>query len=164
MDHRLIFIRLTSRQDPSGTDGGPYRCHVQNSFGESNAKLNLNIEAEPETQAKGTAPTFVEKPRIESSADGKKVTMFCKVKADPKPTVIWTRESVVVKESSRISISIIEEKEVYSIKMELKDPHPDDAGLYKCTVKNAHGEVNANLTLNIESKLNINCSSTTALC
>jgi Immunoglobulin I-set domain len=112
----------------------------------------LNIEAEPEAAASGGAPTFIEKPKIESSADGKKVTMSCKVKADPKPTVVWTRESVVVKESSRISISIVQEKDVYAIKLELKDPHPDDAGIYKCTVKNAHGEVNANLTLNIESK------------
>ena len=37
----------------------------------------------------------------------------------------------------------------------LQDPQPSDAGLYKCTVKNAHGEVNANLTLNIESKLKL---------
>merc|ERR1712071_688717 len=135
-------------KDPSGSDGGPYRCHVKNVYGESNAKLNLNIEAEPEPE--GGAPTFIEKPKMESSADGKKVTMSCKVKADPKPSVVWTREGVTVKESSRISISIVQEKDSYAIKLELKDPQPADAGLYKCTVKNVHGEVNANLTLNIE--------------
>merc|ERR1711973_1001544 len=114
----------------------------------SNAKLNLNIESEPEPE--GGAPTFIEKPKIESSADGKKVTMACKVKADPKPSVVWTREGVTVKESSRISMSIVQEKDTYAIKLELKDPQPADAGLYKCTVMNVHGEVNANLTLNIE--------------
>merc|ERR1712071_186579 len=112
-------------KEPSGADGGPYRCHVKNVHGESNAKLNLNIEADPEPE--GGAPTFIEKPRIESSAD-------------PKLSVVWTRETLVVKESSRISITIVQDKDSYAIKLELKDPQPSDAGLYKCTVKNAHGE------------------------
>ena len=90
---------------------------MKNDHGESNAKLNLNIEGEPEPE--GCAPTFVEKPRMDSSVDGKKVFMHCKVKADPKPSVIWTRESVTDKESSRISISIVQEKNVYIIKLEL---------------------------------------------
>ena len=98
-------------------DGGPYKCHVKNPYGESNAKLNLNIESEPEPT--GGGPTFIEKPRITSSADGKKVTMACKVKADPKPSVVWTRESTVVRESSRVSISIVQEKDIYVIKLEL---------------------------------------------
>lgn len=104
-------------QDPSKADGGPYKCHVKNDHGESNAKLNLNIEADAEPE--GYPPSFVEKPRMESSADGKKVTMWCKVKADPKPTISWTRESVTVKESSRISIKVVQEKDVYIIKLEL---------------------------------------------
>lgn len=104
-------------KDPSKGDGGPYKCHVKNEHGESNAKLNLNIESEPEVS--GFAPTFVDKPRIESSADGKKVIMYCKVKADPKPSVTWTKESITIKESSRISISIVQEKDTYAFKLEL---------------------------------------------
>lgn len=77
--------------------------------------MNIEADAEPE----GYPPSFVEKPRMESSADGKKVTMWCKVKADPKPTISWTRESVTVKESSRISIKVVQEKDVYIIKLEL---------------------------------------------
>lgn len=91
---------------------------MKNIHGESNAKLNLNIEADPEPE--GGAPTFIDKPKIESSADGKKVTMSCKVKADPKPTVVWTRDGVTVKESSRISMSIVQDKDTYAIKLELK--------------------------------------------
>jgi hypothetical protein len=34
----------------------------------------------------------------------------------------------------------------------LNDPGPDDSGLYKCNIKNELGELNANLTLNVESK------------
>ena len=104
-------------QDPSKVDGGPYKCYVKNDHGESNAKLNLNIEADPEPE--GYPPSFLEKPQMESSANGKKVTMYCKVKADPKPSVTWTRESVTVKESLRISIKVIQEMDAYSIKLEL---------------------------------------------
>jgi hypothetical protein len=31
-----------------------------------------------------------------------------------------------------------------------QDPAPENAGLYKCVVNNKYGEINANLSLNIE--------------
>lgn len=37
---------------------------------------------------------------------------------------------------------------------QLQDPQLEDSGLYKCNIKNSMGELNANLTLNIESKCN----------
>jgi hypothetical protein len=136
-------------KDPSGPDGGTYRCHVKNEFGESNANLNLNIEAEPEPE--GDGPTFVEKPRITSHQGGKLVIMECKVRANPKPTIVWYREGKQVTESSKIKISFEKvEEDVYYIKLELKDPGTEDSGLYKCNIKNTLGELNANLTLNIE--------------
>ena len=113
--------------------------------------MNLNIEAEPEPEGEG--PTFVEKPRILSENNGKLVIMECKVKANPKPTILWTRDGVVVRESSRIKMSIVDQvNDIYYIKLELLEPQLDDSGLYKCNIKNNLGELNANLTLNIESK------------
>lgn len=136
-------------QDPSAPDGGTYRCHVKNEFGESNANLNLNIEAEPEPE--GDGPTFVEKPRITSHQGGKLVIMECKVRSNPKPTIVWYREGKQVTESSKIKISFEKvEEDVYYIKLELNDPGLEDSGLYKCNIKNTLGELNANLTLNIE--------------
>merc|ERR1712228_821649 len=35
-------------------------------------------------------------------------------------------------------------------RVELTDPAPENAGLYKCVVNNKYGEINANLSLNIE--------------
>ena len=105
-------------QDPSGKDGGTYRCHVENTHGESNANLNLNIEAEPEPT--GTAPTFAEKPRIVSEQNGKLIRMECKVKADPKPTFKWVCEGTEITSSSKFSISIKEESGIYIILLEIK--------------------------------------------
>ncbi|XP_047102337.1 muscle M-line assembly protein unc-89-like isoform X2 [Schistocerca piceifrons] len=135
-------------KDPTGPDGGIYRCHVKNEFGESNANLNLNIEAEPEPE--GDGPTFIEKPRIVSEQGGKLVIMECKVKANPKPTIVWYREGKVVKESSKISMKVDQKGDTYHIILEVRDPQLEDSGLYKCNIKNDLGELNANLTLNIE--------------
>lgn len=146
-----LSIMVFMWQDPSAPDGGTYRCHVKNEYGESNANLNLNIEAEPEPE--GDGPTFVEKPRIQSQNQGKLVIMDCKVKANPKPEIVWTHAGKIVKESSKISISIVQEKQdIYYIKLTLNDPGAEDSGLYKCNIKNALGELNANLTLNVESE------------
>jgi hypothetical protein len=104
-------------QDPSGKDGGTYRCHVKNDYGESNANLNLNIESEAELD--GNGPTFVEKPRITSERNGKLVIMEFKVKADPKPTIVWYRESTVIKETVKLKMFMTQSADVYHIRLEL---------------------------------------------
>lgn len=78
--------------------------------------------------------------------------MECKVKADPKPDIVWYRNGEIVKESNKIKMSIEQRGDQYYIKLELIDPQLEDSGLYKCNIKNLLGELNANLTLNIESK------------
>lgn len=146
-----IYELILEIKDPSAPDGGTYKCHVKNEFGESNANLNLNIEAEPEPEGEG--PTFIVKPKIISENNGKLVIMECKVKANPKPTITWTREGVIVEESNKIKMTIIDEKDdCYLVRLELTDPGLEDSGLYKCNIKNTLGELNANLTLNIESE------------
>lgn len=115
--------------------------------------MNLNIEAEPEPEGEG--PTFIDKPRIVSENNGKLVIMDCKVKANPKPEIIWTREGEVVKESGKCVMTMREKGDMYYIRLELVEPALEDSGLYKCNIKNNLGELNANLTLNIESECRI---------
>lgn len=82
------------------------------------------------------------------------MVMDCSVKADPAPSIVWYHEGKQVEKSSKVSITIDKKGEVYYIRLELKDPNKEDSGLYKCNIKNPFGELNANLTLNIESKNN----------
>lgn len=123
---------------------------MKNEFGESNANLNLNIEAEPEPE--GDGPIFIEKPRIISENNGKLVIMECKVKANPRPEITWTKEGRIITETSQIKLFVVQKDDVYEIRLELSEPNLEDSGLYKCNIKNNLGELNANLTLNIESK------------
>ena len=64
-------------QSPNAEDGGDYKCIVKNELGQLQAKLNLNIEAEPATpspdQAAAGAPTFTEKPKIVTLEEGRLV-------------------------------------------------------------------------------------------
>lgn len=46
--------------------------------------------------------------------------MECKVKASPKPTITWYLDSVVIKETVRIIQTVKQEKDVYTIRLELK--------------------------------------------
>lgn len=145
-----IYELILLLTNPTAADGGAYRCHVKNEFGESNANLNLNIEAEPEPEGEG--PTFVEKPTIQSKDNGKLVIMGCKVKASPRPTIVWYHEGKEIRDSSKIKTRVEVKEDIYTIVLELIDPGIEDSGLYKCNIKNELGELNANLTLNIESK------------
>lgn len=130
---------------------------MRNEFGESNANLNLHIEAEPEMEGEG--PTFIEKPRIISENNGKLVIMECKIRAEPKPTVTWYRNNVKIKETNKIKMFMEERgSDQYYVKLELIDPQIEDSALYKCNISNALGELNANLTLNIESKCFCSCN------
>ncbi|VVC89475.1 unnamed protein product [Leptidea sinapis] len=143
-----VYELVLLLSNPTAVDGGAYRCHVQNEFGESNANLNLNIEAEPEPEGEG--PTFIEKPTIQSKDNGKLVIMGCKVKANPKPTIVWYHEGKQIRDSSKIKTRVEVKEDIYTIVLELLDPGIEDSGLYKCNIKNDLGELNANLTLNIE--------------
>lgn len=76
--------------------------------------------------------------------------MTCKVKATPKPDILWKHEGNIVIESEQCKMSVEEMGNIYNIKLELVDPGLEASGLYKCNIKNNLGELNANLTLNIE--------------
>lgn len=78
--------------------------------------------------------------------------MDCSVKADPAPTIVWYHADKIVQKSSKVTITIEKKEEIYYIRLELKDPVKEDSGLYRCNIKNAYGELNANLTLNVESE------------
>lgn len=71
--------------------------------------------------ANGFAPSFIEKPRIIPNDAGTLITMKCKCKAKPGPTVTWYRGQEIVTESSKISIkSTSIEENIYELILEIK--------------------------------------------
>lgn len=62
----------------------------------------------------------MEKPRIRSEHGGKLVIMDCKIKANPKPDVIWYHNGKVISQNYKISWKMEEKEDHYYIRLELK--------------------------------------------
>jgi hypothetical protein len=139
-------------QDPGAEDGGDYKSLVKNEHGNLQAKLNLNIEAEPVAPGKTMdAPTFVEKPKIVTLNEGKLVQLIVRYKSSSKCTCSWYYKETVISESS--SMKVVHEKidsTSYECRLEIKDPDEKTAGMYKCVVSNEKGEINGNVMLNVQ--------------
>ena len=97
------------------------------------------------------APTFVEKPKIVTLNEGKLVQLIVKYKASSKCTCSWYYKETLIQQSQ--SIQVFHEsisKNEYECRLEIQEPGPNTAGMYKCLVSNEKGEINANLMLNIQ--------------
>ena len=76
---------------------------MKNDFGQLQAKLNLNIEAEPAPPAAtGAAPTFVEKPKIVTKEEGKLIMLIVKYRAEAQCTTVWSYKESQVVESKTV--------------------------------------------------------------
>ena len=108
-------------QKPSAEDGGDYKCMMKNEYGQLQAKLNLNIEAEPSTapQAQGQAPTFVEKPKIETKEDGKLIQLIVRYRAESKCECIWSFKETTITETSTMKIVHEKSFDFWECKIEL---------------------------------------------
>jgi hypothetical protein len=137
--------------NPRKFDSDVFKCVLKNEFGDACANLNLNIDDEEEEMAE-LAPIFLEKPKIEEVSEV--VTMRCHVTTKcttEKLQVVWTKDSNVVVDKENLKLNIQEVKAgEFIITLVLNKPGIDDAGLYKCNIRNTYGELNANLTLNID--------------
>ncbi|GAU87381.1 hypothetical protein RvY_00244-2 [Ramazzottius varieornatus] len=140
-------------QEPDYRDGGTYRCIIANERGEITANLNLNIEAPPDEEEEGLfAPVFSGKPKIIPSADGSKVTLEVRCRAEPEPKSLWKLGTTEIRKSSRHTIEDKIEYEEFVHRLIITNPSKKDAGIYSCTLKNSVGESTAKLTLNIEGE------------
>merc|ERR1712061_756733 len=139
---------------PTADDDGDYKCVVKNDLGQLQAKLNLNIEAEPATPTPAAtvvgAPTFTEKPKVETLEGGKRVQMIVRYKAEAQCECQWFFKETKVVESTTTTVIHEKRESYYECRLEMTETTQEHAGIYKCIVKNEQGEINANLTLNIQ--------------
>ena len=92
---------------------------MKNEYGQLQAKLNLNIEAEPASAPAGAAPTFMEKPKIVTKEDGKLIMLIVKYRAESMCQCVWSYKETKVVETK--SIKIVHEKisDYFESRMEL---------------------------------------------
>ena len=96
---------------------------VKNDLGQLQAKLNLNIEAEPVTPTPAAtvvgAPTFTEKPKIETLEGGKMVQMIVRYKAEAQCECQWFFKETKVTESSITKLVHQKQESYYECRLEM---------------------------------------------
>ena len=99
-----------------------------------------------------SAPRFSKPPAILPSADDPScIYLECQVQAVPQPDVNWFHNNTPLSSSSTRQKQILESKNnnIYDLRLEISDASPTDSGTYRVVIKNAAGEVAANLSLNL---------------
>jgi hypothetical protein len=146
-----VYFACLEIDDVSAEDAGKYRVTAKNSLGESNATITLNFDSETAGSGTGNAPLFIQKPFIRQLED--KVLFECKLTADPVPTFDWYLGSSQLKNASKYKQRIISEGMTHTFILEINNLVAKDSGDYKLIAKNQHGQADANIKLNIETKV-----------
>lgn len=96
------------------------------------------------------APRFTKKPSLRQ--EGPSIVFNCEIEAAPEPKVTWYRGNVKLDDSNRLkaNCSRVGKTDVYSLELVVKEVSPDDSGTYKVEAKNDHGQMSANINLNLQ--------------
>uniref|UniRef100_A0A5S6Q316 Ig-like domain-containing protein n=1 Tax=Trichuris muris TaxID=70415 RepID=A0A5S6Q316_TRIMR len=132
-------------RDLDDVDAGSYRCAILNQHGRGNANFHLKLTG-------FSAPSFVEKPKIESKDEGHVLLFEFQCKSKSPPSAEWTKEGVPLAESERIKLAVNQVGEnIYHCTMEIQEPRKEtDAGQFICTVINESGKLTASFTIKFE--------------
>ncbi|XP_012273370.1 obscurin isoform X3 [Orussus abietinus] len=106
---------------------------------ELGTRLDTYAEAEAllETRKDGHLPFFREKPQLRPIVAEKPAELACLAVGDPKPTVQWFKNDMVIQEGGRISIT--EDQDGRSI-LSLNPAKEHDIGIYKVVARNKVGQ------------------------
>lgn len=92
------------------------------------------------------APKFYTYPFNKVVEEGDHVVFQCAVKGLPAPWATWDKDGVIITPSSRITIR--EKDEVLRI-LEIEQVTIEDVGLYRITLENDYGRVEASARLEV---------------
>ncbi|XP_070534198.1 LOW QUALITY PROTEIN: twitchin-like [Ptychodera flava] len=95
-----------------------------------------------------SGPSFVQKPYIDQSPDGRLLTFACKISGNPKPSITWYRDDTEIRDGGRYFINVRPEGSHYVVSVEIDEVSPSDAGTYKIVARNQYGETSGTIALN----------------
>jgi hypothetical protein len=154
-DAKNTFSVILELNDVVETDAGLYKVKAKNKYGEVSASINLNfspVDAPPQPQVDGTAPTFSKKPTIRQEEEGRVLVFHCAIVADPVPTITWYHNGVKVQDTAKYQVVTKQENQyTFDSSLIMRDVTVEDAGKYKITARNDLGESNATISLNFDS-------------
>lgn len=126
--------RSTPRTTPSRSIS-PYSSGWRESSTPSSRQKRLKV----------ASPKFYAVPHNRIANEGETVRFQCAVAGHPTPWVTWDKDNIVVTPSTRITVT---EKEDLKI-LEITEVTLEDAGLYRVTLENEVGRVEATARLDV---------------
>ncbi|CAF4235979.1 unnamed protein product, partial [Adineta steineri] len=157
-DTYLFILEILSA---TSTDTGVYKIFAKNDAGDSQALVNLTVDAEVSppkdeeekkpkpAQAAGnkmTAPVFADKPKEVTANDGDKVQVECKVTGTPAPEITWFLNKKEIKPSA----DYVQEYDGKIAKLIIPDGYVDDSGDWMCEAWNEAGEATQTVRVTIK--------------
>lgn len=113
--------------------------------GESNDRTSKRLK-------RSSAPKFYAVVHDKIADVGETVRFQCSVSGHPPPWSSWEKDDVPIGINSRMRIREDDDNR----SLEICDITPDDAGLYRITVENKFGKIQATARLEVLSKYSIN--------
>lgn len=101
----------------------------------------------PKRRHKCAAPKFYAVPHNRLAEEGETVRFQCAVAGHPAPWSTWDRDGVIVMSTNRITVK---EKDDIRI-LEIEQVTSEDAGLYRVTIENEFGRMEATARLDVLS-------------
>ena len=115
--------------------------------------MSVNMRYITVDSSKEDKPVFVGKPRVIRENKGKRVVIEIDVVSKSKPESQWAKDDKAIKDEGRYIIEVFESQpNMYILVLEIDDLHPEDAGKYKCTAKNAKGDASTQVDLKVDGK------------
>ncbi|XP_035222665.1 hemicentin-1-like isoform X3 [Stegodyphus dumicola] len=136
LNHRIqvmmngsLFIYNSSDQD-----SGHYKCIASNDFGSAERTAELIVKSRP---------TFIIEPHNTKTEVGNTVHFDCRLDGEPKPTVAWMKDSVLLQKDARVLTFPNNSLQLIAVQQ-------SDEGVYTCFGNNSLGSAAAEAQLIVQ--------------
>ncbi|XP_022091183.1 twitchin-like isoform X3 [Acanthaster planci] len=96
---------------------------------------------------KESGPTFVQKPILDQSDDGRVLKFSCRIAGEPRPSFKWFLNDRELRDGGRYFMTTKPEAQGYLVALEIEDVSGEDAGNYKIVAENKSGSTSATINL-----------------
>ncbi|GFO38549.1 myosin light chain kinase, smooth muscle [Plakobranchus ocellatus] len=121
---------------------GEFVCEAYNAFGDTDTFCRVHVTEVEDPEP----PSFVTRPVTLIAQEGESVTLTCRVRGQPIPTVLWERQGVVISSCDKYQPTSLGDD--HSLTVTQLDS--SDAGLYMCHLHSAIGDASHTCELRIE--------------
>lgn len=137
-------------------DSGVYKCYARNTTGETSTSATLEVFSSGDSA--DLSPTFTRSIKEVYNSKINELNITCHVRAIPKATITWSKDSVNIEPSERYQLI---EHDDGLCELNVMDATKQDNGKYVCIAENRAGK--ADITHIIQIKFREQRSSLTSL-